>query len=264
MGAQDISIPALFSFLIFLVPVLAISSKLSLNLNKTIIFSAIRMCLQLSFVGIYLEVLFRINSPVLNLAYLLIMLVIACSTVLRSSRLRIRKFFIPLFGAMVIPFSIVLLFFDTAIVPISSLLDARYLIPIGGMLLGNCLRSLVIGLDRFYSGIDKNHKEYLFALSLYNSQFQALVPWARQSIAAAVTPTLASMASIGLVSLPGMMTGQILGGSIPIVAIKYQIAIMAAIFYTEFFSVVLSLLFSLPFGFTPLHVPRRDIFRNNP
>lgn len=260
MGAQDISIISLSSFLIFLVPVLLLSHKLNLGLNRSIISSAVRMCLQLSFVGLYLEVLFRLNSPILNIIYLLLMLVIACYTVLRSSRLRVRHFFLPLFAALALPFFIILIFFDTVVVPISSLFDARYLIPIGGMLLGNCLRSLVIGLDRFYTGIRENEKEYLFTLSLYNNQFQALLPWTRQSIAASLTPTLASMASIGLVSLPGMMTGQILGGSIPLVAIKYQIAIMAAIFYTEFFSVILSLLFSLRFGFNSFNIVKSEIF----
>jgi len=75
-----------------------------------------------------------------------------------------------------IPFSIILFFFDWVVIKLSSLFDARYLIPIGGMLLGNCLRSLIIGLDQFYSGIKKHEKEYLFTLALYGNQFQALKP----------------------------------------------------------------------------------------
>ena len=71
------------------------------------------------------------------------------------------------------------------------------------------------------------------------------------------------MATIGLVSLPGMMTGQILGGSIPIVAIKYQIAIMGCIFYTEYFSVILSILFSLKTGFNSFDVLKTNIFQND-
>ena len=67
------------------------------------------------------------------------------------------------------------------------------------------------------------------------------------------------MATIGIVSLPGMMTGQILGGSIPMVAIKYQIVIMLAIFYTQFFSVCLSLLFSIKLGFDDFDVLRKEL-----
>jgi len=260
MGAQDLSIFSLLSFLIFLIPVLYVGRYLKLNLNKAIITGSTRMCLQLGFVGLYLEFLFRLNSPLLNIAYLMLMVVIACYTVLKSSNLKLKIFFVPLFLALVIPFSIILFFFDLVVIKLSSLFDARYLIPIGGMLLGNCLRSLIIGLDQFYSGIKKQEKEYLFTLALYGNQFQALKPWARKSIVSAVTPTIASMATIGLVSLPGMMTGQILGGSLPIVAIKYQIAIMAAIFYTEFFSVVLSLALSLPWGFNSMNVLHGKIF----
>ena len=234
---------------------------MALKLKKPILTGAARMCVQLGFVGLYLEVIFRLNSAFLNLVYLLLMIIIACSTVLKSSRLRLKRFFLPLFAALLLPFGIVLLFFETVVVPVSNLFDARYLIPIGGMLLGNCLRSLVIALDRFYSGIHQNTKAYAFTLSLYNSQFHAVLPWARQSIRAAMAPTTASMASIGLVSLPGMMTGQILGGSIPMLAIKYQIAIMAAIFYTEFFSTILSLLLSVPFAFNRLSMLNQNIFR---
>ena len=143
---------------------------------------------------------------------------------------------------------------------IDNLFEAKYMIPIGGMLLGNCLRSIIIGLNNFYSGIKKDEKVYLYSLSLFSSRIQALKPYFKESIIASIAPTIASMATIGLVSLPGMMTGQILGGSIPIVAIKYQIAIMLSIFYTEYFSTILSVLFSLKVGFNELDVLNQDIF----
>jgi len=111
--------------------------------------------------------------------------------------------------------------------------------------------------------LKKNEREYLYSLSLFNNRTQALKPWFKESLVAAINPTLASMATIGLVSLPGMMTGQILGGSIPIVAIKYQIAIMGCIFYTEYFSVILSILFSLKTGFNAFDVLKTNIFQNN-
>ncbi|WDP84237.1 MAG: ABC transporter permease [Desulfobacter sp.] len=158
MGAQDLSILSLSSLLIFLIPILIISQYLKLGLNRAILTGSLRMCLQLSFVGIYLEFLFRLNSVLLNFAYLLIMILIACYTVLKSSNLKILPFFIPLFFALVIPFSVILFFFDLIIVQIASLFDVRYLIPIGGMLLGNCLRSLIIRLNQFYTGIKTQKK----------------------------------------------------------------------------------------------------------
>ena len=80
-------------------------------------------------------------------------------------------------------------------------------------------------------------------------------------MAAALSPIIASMATIGLVSLPGMMTGQILGGSNPMVAIKYQIAIMLFIFYIQYAGVILSILFSEKFGFDDFDVLKKNIFR---
>ncbi|WP_022666715.1 ABC transporter permease [Desulfospira joergensenii] len=260
MGARDLSLFSLLSLLVFLVPILVLNRRLGLSINRTIITSVIRMSVQLSFVGLYLEFLFRFNSPWLNSAYLLIMVAIACQSVVRSSRLRLKKFFIPVFFSLVIPFSVILIFFNAAVARIENLFEAKYLIPIGGMLLGNCLRSVIVGLSRFYSGIRRDEKIYLFSLGLFNSRLQALKPYFKESFTAAVTPTLASMATIGLVSLPGMMTGQILGGSIPMTAIKYQIAIMFSIFYTEYFTTLLSILFSLKSAFSDLDMLNRDIF----
>ena len=263
MGAQDLNILSLASLLIFLLPILYISRYLKLGINKKIIIGMVRMCLQLSFVGLYLGFLFKFDSPWLNGIYLLLMISIACHSILKSSNLKVRLFFTPLFFSLLIPFSIILLFFNGVVVHIDKLFEAKYLVPVGGMLLGNCLRSNIIGLTNFYSGLEKNERGYLYSLTLFNNRTQALKPWFKESLVAAITPTLASMATIGLVSLPGMMTGQILGGSIPIVAIKYQIAIMGCIFYTEYFSVILSILFSLKTGFNAFDVLKPGIFQRD-
>ncbi len=260
MGAQDLSFLSLTSLILFLIPVFFINRRLTLTINKTMITSIIRMCVQLGFVGIYLKYLFKFNSPVLNTIYLLIMISIACQSIIRSSNLKVKLFFIPVFFSLLIPFNIILIFFNGVVVRIDNLFEAKYMIPIGGMLLGNCLRSIIICLNSFYSGIQKDEKVYLYSISLFNNHIQALKPYFTQSFLAAITPIIASMATIGLVSLPGMMTGQILGGSMPTVAIKYQIAIMLSIFYTEYFSTILSILFSLKVGFNELDVLNHDIF----
>jgi putative ABC transport system permease protein len=264
MGAQDLSLLSLASLFLFLIPIFFINKKLKLAINKNLTIAITRMCLQLGFVGIYLEFLFRFNSALLNGVYLLIMVSIACHSIVRSSNLKIRHFFIPVFFALFIPFSIILLFFNTVVANINNIFDAKYLIPIGGMLLGNCLRSLIVGLDRFYSSLEKNEKTYLFTVALLGNRIEALKPYFKECFLAAITPRIASMATIGLVSLPGMMTGQILGGSIPIIAIKYHIAIMFCIFYTEYFSTILCILFSLKVGFNRMDVLNSDIFKIKP
>jgi putative ABC transport system permease protein len=260
VGAQDLSILSLASLLIFLIPVIYINRRLKLAINKTLITSIVRMSVQLGFVGIYLEFLFKFNSPVLNTIYLLMMISIACHSIIRSCNLKFKLFFVPVFSSLLIPFTVILFFFNAVVVRIDNLFEAKYLIPIGGMLLGNSLRSIIIGLSNFYSGIQKDEKVYLYSISLFNNRIHALKPYFLQSFSAAIAPIIASMATIGLVSLPGMMTGQILGGSIPLVAIKYQIAIMLSIFYTEYFSTILAIVFSLKVGFNELDVLNQDIF----
>jgi len=76
-----------------------------------------------------------------------------------------------------------------------------------------------------------------------------------------MNPTIASMATMGIVSLPGMMTGQILGGSVPLVAIKYQIAIMIAILASTVLSISFSILFTVRYSFYKNGTLKKEIFR---
>ncbi len=99
--------------------------------------------------------------------------------------------------------------------------EARYLIPIGGMILGNSLSGNVLGIGEFYADIKRNENRYLYNLSLGASRYEALLPYIRKSLRSAVRPTLANIATAGVVFLPGMMTGQILGGVSPLLVIKY-------------------------------------------
>ena len=106
------------------------------------------------------------------------------------------------------------------------------------MLLGNSLTGIIISINAFYRGIQDDESAYFQRLSLSASRKEALLPYYKNAIAASLNPTIASLETMGLVALPGMMTGQILGGSSPIVAIKYQIAIILAILIARYFSVL--------------------------
>ena len=259
MGAQDIGIFSLALLLVFLIPVLWLVSRFKLSLNRTILWSVLRMAVQLSLVGLYLKYLFKFNLAWVNVFYILVMVAVATYSVLKSSRLRVAKLCGPVFFAIVLPVGSILLFINMFVVRIDNIFDAKYMIPICGMLLGNSMRNNIIGLSNFYTGLKENEKIYLYAIALGGTRLQALAPYFRASVIAAINPIIASMATIGIVSLPGMMTGQILGGSVPMVAIKYQIVIMLGIFYTQFFSVCLSLLFSIRLGFDEFDVLRKEL-----
>ncbi len=260
-GAEDIRILSLVFLALFLVPVAIIGILLRLRITQRIVHASARMVIQLAFVGIYLLYLFALNNPYVNMLYVLIMISVATFSVVRSSQLRLRFFVVPVFAAILLPQASVLVLFNILTVGISHVLDARYLVPIGGMLLGNCLSGNIITLSSFYNTVKRNEKRYLYSLALGANRFQALLPYLRESLLASINPILATMATIGLVSLPGMMTGQILGGSVPLVAIKYQIAIMIAIFIAKFFSSLLSLVFSFQNTFDPYDILRKEIFQ---
>lgn len=249
-----------FAFLL-VVPPLVISSWLKLGLWKRILISTARMGVQLGFVGLYLHYIFEYNHALVNVGYLILMTVVASFSAINSCGIKWRVFFIRIFLASVLPLMLIVFYFDWLIINLDDLLDARYLIPIGGMLLGNTLKSNVIGVDRFFSTLQSQKEAYQTMLAFGASHGQALRPFYRDALKASINPMLATMATVGLVSLPGMMTGQILGGSLPVTAIKYQVAIMTAIFCNNMLTVLLALWLTTPVAFDGFRNLRYDIFK---
>ena len=210
----------------------------------------VRMTVQLLFVGLYLQVVFALNSPWLTSLWLFAMIGVADGSIVRGCGLRLRRFFAPMFVALIAGTAIPLLFFMGPILQQSSLLEAQYAIPIGGMILGNCLRADIVGVSQFYRAVQKSEKVFLHKLAQGARLREATAPFWREAGQSALTPTVASMATIGLVSLPGMMTGVILGGADPMTAIKYQIAIMIAILTGTATTVLLAILLTMTHSFT--------------
>ncbi|MBD3345711.1 MAG: ABC transporter permease [Chitinivibrionales bacterium] len=241
------------------VPILIMAAYRIGLIRKTLI-AIVRMSLQLALVGLYLRFIFEFNNLWLNIAWLLVMITVASSNVLSSAGLRVGKLLPMLLGGIALSTLSVLAVFVFAALRPDPLYDARYLIPIGGMILGNCMRGNVISLERFFSGIRHNRKEYMSSLFMGATVTEAIRPWIRRSITAALSPTISTMATMGIVSLPGMMTGQILGGSSPLTAIKYQMAIMVAIFVSVALGAWLNLALCTRVGFGEYGMLREDIF----
>ncbi|EKM31643.1 hypothetical protein VCHENC02_2736, partial [Vibrio harveyi] len=119
--------------------------------------------------------------------------------------------------------------------------NAQYMIPLAGMLLGNSLSSNIVALQNLFTAFEQRKSEYEAAISLGAAPRYASFPFLQEALRKSLAPILASMATTGLVTLPGMMTGQILGGASPMVAIKYQLVIMLAIFVMLSVSVAITL-----------------------
>ncbi|MCY1153443.1 MAG: ABC transporter permease [Sphaerochaetaceae bacterium] len=239
--SNQISYLGIFYLILLIIPTLYINYILSVKMNKRILISVVRMIIQLSLVGLYLQYIFDLNNQILNVTYILIMMLVASISITNSTPLKKKKLYFPIFISMVIPNLFMVLFFNKMVINLNNIFDARYIITIGGMLLGNVLSGDIVGLNSFFKDIEDNKKIINYDLALGASLNQALKPYVKNSLTSSITPTVSSMATIGLVSLPGMMTGQILGGSVPLEAIMYQIAIMIAIYVTRYFNILSSI-----------------------
>lgn len=248
-------------YLLLLVPFAIILFQRIPILGKTGIALA-RMTVQLLFVGFYLEFLFTYNSPWLNTAWLIVMLSVADLSVLNSCGLKIKVFALPVFIAIAIGTVLPLATFIILILQTAHFFDAQYMIPIGGMVLGNCLRADIIGLRTFYTSVRDKEKEFHFSLTQGATLHEALRPFQRDALESALLPTIASMATIGLVAIPGMMTGTMMAGTHPLTAIKYQIAIMIAIFSGTAVTVFLALYITRLYCFTSYGMCKKDIWRD--
>ncbi|MHC5060445.1 MAG: ABC transporter permease [Planctomycetota bacterium] len=223
--------------------------------------AVVRMTVQLLFVGLYLHLIFKLNNPALNILWLLIMIGVADASISRSCGLRLSRFGPSLFVALLFGTAVPLLFFVGLILSRPNLMDAQYAIPIGGMILGNCLKADIVGISGFYEAIRRNEKVFLSSLAQGATLHEAARPFIRSAFQSALAPTVASMATIGLVSLPGMMTGVILGGANPATAIKYQIAIMIAIFSGTAITLTVALQITMANSFTPYGTLDKTVFK---
>jgi len=232
---------------------------IGLRLSRDIAVGILRMSIQLALVGIYLKMLFDLNNPWLNGLWILVMLLVADLSILRRAGLKARYFVTSTFIAIASSTLLSTAYLVVLVIQPSHFYDARYIVPLAGMILGNCLQGNVIALERFYSALRKNENEYATFLMLGASRWEAVHPYFRDAVAAAVNPTIASMATMGLVWLPGMMTGQILGGSEPWLAVKYQIAIMICIFTSTTLACIINLRLSLNTAFNAFDVLRDEV-----
>lgn len=260
MGSADISIFGMGMALASVLISLLVYRVTRVGLEKELLISVARMALQLGLVGLYITALFELNHPALNLAYLFVMVAVANYSVLRNAGL-ISTLFVYTFPALLLAVGSILAYFFVFVFRPEPLYDAAYLIPIAGMLLGNSMNRTIVTMERFYNALKSGGDRYDTLLAMGATVQEAAAPFLRQAYRAGLAPALANMATMGIAFLPGMMTGQLLGGSAPLVAVKYQITIVLAIFVSTDVASLLCISFSMRRGFDELGFLREDIFK---
>ncbi len=217
---------AIASVLVILLGIL--SFLLHLKIGKQLLIAAARTALQLTLIGIILKVIFENIQPVWLVVMALIMLLAAGRETTRRQKLRFRG----LWGFGLGTASMFLSSFSITIFALFVIINnspwylPQYAIPLLGMMLGNTMNGIALGLDRLTSGAWQQKSIIEGKLLLGSDWNEAIYDIRNDSIRSGLIPIINTMAIAGLVSLPGMMTGQILAGNPPMEAVKYQILIM--------------------------------------
>lgn len=208
-----------------------LSVAMQLRLERPLAIAALRMLVQLSLVGLVLRQLFALQSPWLTLGVLLVMTAAAGQEVMgRQERPFAGGWAYSLgVGSVAAAAGLVLLLALTTAVRPDPWWDPRYAIPLLGMILGNAMSGVSLGLNTLTAAAARERAAIEARLALGATRWQAMRDIHRRALRTGLMPTVNAMSVMGLVSLPGMMTGQILAGVDPGEAVKYQILIMLLI-----------------------------------
>jgi putative ABC transport system permease protein len=203
----------------------ACSLVLRLGMGRQILVGTIRCCVQLLAVGYVLEYVFGLDQPWGVALVAAVMLSAAAHTVLGRVHVRYRGAVADTFLGLSVSAVAVLALTVTAIVQPAPWWSPRYTIPFLGMLLGNTMNGLSLGLGVWLESV-RDHRERIESLLASGAtRWEAAREGVAEAVRRGLTPILNAMAAAGLVSLPGMMTGQILAGNDPALAVRYQIVI---------------------------------------
>ena len=228
---------------IFVLIVLAIVRIRGIKREKEIIISSVRMTLQLILVGYALVYIFDHPNPLLTILIIALMEAFSIYTVFKKfkKRLSIRLKRVIAFSMCTGTLSC-LLFFLLVVIRITPWYDPQYFIPIAGMIVGNSMTGISLGVKSLLDGMTTHRVLVEEALTLGATPYEASKEIVNNAFDAAILPTINSMVGMGIVFLPGMMTGQILSGTLPTTAIAYQIAIMLGILGAVSLTVILMLI----------------------
>jgi putative ABC transport system permease protein len=205
---------------------MSLSLALKLGLVGTVLWSATRMTLQLSLVGLILSWVFALRSLPVVILLMAIMTLAAGQAAVSRLKYRYAGLYLDSLGAIFVSSWLTLAYFVAVVSRPTPWYLPEYLIPLLGMILGNGLSGTTLALDRFLNAAQERREEIETWLALGATRWEAARDVVREAVRTGMIPITQSMMVTGLVSLPGMMTGQILGGVPPQQAVNYQIVIM--------------------------------------
>jgi putative ABC transport system permease protein len=240
------SILALIFTLVFIVITMFVSLWQKLGLEREIAVGTIRAAIQLFAIGYVLQYIFNTEHPALIMLIIMIMIIVASLNAGNRGK-----------GLNGILWRIVLSIAATELLMMMFLLGLRiiqpipqYIIPISGMTIGNAMVVSGLFLNQMRREVEASRAEIDTMLALGATARQAIQQSLKRSVKSSMIPTIDGMKTVGLVQLPGMMTGMIVAGANPVEAVRYQILIMFAFTASAAITSILLSLFSFKLWFT--------------
>lgn len=227
---MDLSILQLSLAYIFVFIMLIIFKSRGIKREKQILIASTRMTIQLTIMGYILMFVFSNPSWWLTSLMIIIMISFAIYNSIKRVKIKMSKEL-----KVIIAFSIAFgglltaTFFIVIVLSVRPWFNPQYFIPISGMIVGNSMTGIALGANKLCSDFEEKRVEIENSLMLGASPVAATKGIVNNAFDTAILPTMNNMLTMGIVSLPGMMTGQILSGTFPLTAIKYQIGILLAI-----------------------------------
>ncbi len=229
---------ALIYLLLIIVGIVMKASKI--NQTKLLLIASLRMTIQLTLAGYVLTYIFDHPSPMLVCAYVILMSIFAVYRILSVNKGLNNKFKAIIAGSISLSAIVIITFFITVVIG-ENIFNPQYTIPISGMIIGNAMTGITLGVRTFMTKIKDSKLQIEVLLNQSATPKNILKPFVNTALETALLPTINSMLGMGIVSLPGMMTGQILSGELPTTAILYQISINICLAAVVSLSVYLSL-----------------------
>jgi putative ABC transport system permease protein len=222
----------------------ALTFAVGARLEKDLALATLRTYLQLLALGFVLRFVFANATPLIVLALLGVMMLTATQIILRRAPDAPPGLFGSTFLAMALTAVTVTFAVTGLVVGVQPWWRAQYVIPIGGMVLGNSMTGIALVLERVFADLDSRSGQMLALTALGATPWEAARDSVRSAIRAGLIPTINSMAAVGIVFIPGMMTGQILAGVDPLTAAPYQIVVMLMVSAATALGAVVAVLLS--------------------
>lgn len=204
---------------------IALSRWQRLGLTRGFLIGTVRAVVQLVAVGYVLAFLFTTRRWYFVVVTLIVMLIAATKTATDRQRSARGSLFDITGAAMLVGTGITLAYVDAVVLRLQPWYDPRYVIPLFGMIVGNAMNGAALAAERLTSEMELRRGEVEAYLALGAAPSRAAAEPVRRALVAALIPAVNGLMVVGLVALPGMMTGQILAGSSPNLAVRYQIVV---------------------------------------